>query len=61
MGKKALYEDLLSYLRFDLESCKQYARSVNGNIQITETSSFSKTGMSEWITYIKKRVDHFGK
>jgi hydrogenase nickel incorporation protein HypB len=53
--------DLLPYLRFDLESCKQYARSVNEHIQIIETSSFSQAGISEWITYIKERVDNPGK
>ena len=53
--------DLLPYLRFDLESCKQYARSVNEHIQIIETSSFSQAGISEWITYIKKRVYDLGK
>jgi len=53
--------DLLPYLRFDLESCKQYARSVNEHIQIIETSSFSQTGIPEWITYLKKRVYDLGK
>jgi len=49
--------DLLPHLRFDLESCKQYARSINERIHIIETSSFSKIGMSEWIGYIKKRAE----
>ena len=53
--------DLLPYLRFDLESCKQYARSVNEHIQIIETSSFSQTGIPEWITYLKKREYDLGK
>jgi len=53
--------DPLPYLRFDLESCKQYAQSVNEHIQIIETSSLSQAGISEWITYIKKGIYNLGK
>ena len=48
--------DLLPYLRFDLETCKRFARSVNERIQIIETSSYSQTGMSEWISYLRGKL-----
>ena len=48
--------DLLPHLKFDVFACKSYVRSVNHDIQIIETSSFSSSGLSEWIAYIKGNI-----
>jgi hydrogenase nickel incorporation protein HypB len=49
--------DLLPYLRFDLELCKEYARRVNPHIEILETSVFESKGLEDWLDVLRKRVE----
>lgn len=44
--------DLLPHLRFDKELCKKYARQINSRLEIIETCSYSKEGISAWIDYL---------
>lgn len=48
--------DLLPYLPFDLALSKQYAKQVNRNLQIIETSSINHTGLNNWINYLQTKV-----
>jgi len=48
--------DLLPHLRFDLESCVSYARSVKKDIRIIKTSCFSTDGLSEWVKYLESKL-----
>jgi len=48
--------DLLPYLRFDLEKCKSFARQVNPDLQIMETSSFTRQGLENWLDFLRRRV-----
>lgn len=50
--------DLLPYLDFDVEKCKEYAKRVNPNIEIIEVSATKGTGMNEWIGWLKNRFSH---
>lgn len=47
--------DLLPYLDFDVEKCKEYAKRVNPDIEIIEVSATKGTGMNEWIGWLKNR------
>lgn len=44
--------DLLPYLDFDVEKCKQYARRVSPDILIFEVSAKSGEGMDEWYRWL---------
>ena len=48
--------DLLTYLRFDLEQCKAFARQVNPQIKILELSCHSGEGMQEWYEWLSQGV-----
>jgi hydrogenase nickel incorporation protein HypB len=48
--------DLLPYLRFDLEQCKQFARQVNPKIRIIELSCHNGEGMEQWYDWLRERV-----
>lgn len=48
--------DLLPYLDFDLEQCKEYARQVNPEIRIFELSCKSEAGFSDWINWLKENI-----
>ena len=48
--------DLLPYLRFDIEKCKEFARQVNPQIRIIELSCHSGEGMSEWYDWLATGV-----
>lgn len=48
--------DLLPYLHFNLELCKEYAFQVNSSLQILETSSLTREGFQDWIKYLKNRL-----
>lgn len=50
--------DLLPYLDFDMEKCKEYARRVNPDIEIIEVSATKGTGMREWEEWL---AEHFDK
>ncbi|MCF6254171.1 MAG: hydrogenase nickel incorporation protein HypB [Thiomicrorhabdus sp.] len=44
--------DLLPYLDFDVDTCIQYARKVNPEIQIIQVSAKTGEGMDEWISWL---------
>ena len=44
--------DLLPYLDFDVEKCKEYARRVSPNITIFEVSARSGEGMDAWYQWL---------
>ncbi|HJV36035.1 MAG TPA: hydrogenase nickel incorporation protein HypB, partial [Geomonas sp.] len=48
--------DLLPYLDFDVEKCKEMARRVSPGITIFEVSSRTGQGMSEWYAWLKGGV-----
>lgn len=48
--------DLLPHLRFDLDLCKDYAKRVNPEIEILETSVFDESGLEDWFEALRKRV-----
>ena len=48
--------DLLPYLRFDMEKCKDFARRVNPNIRIFELSCESGEGMDAWYRWLAEGV-----
>jgi hydrogenase nickel incorporation protein HypB len=49
-------KDLLPHLNFDVEACKQFARSVNPRIKIFEISAQSGEGMEAWYQWIKDQA-----
>ncbi|PLX82241.1 MAG: hydrogenase accessory protein HypB [Desulfuromonas sp.] len=49
--------DLLPYLDFDLEQCKDFARKVNPGIQILELSCRSGKGMDAWYRWLKAGME----
>ena len=50
--------DLLPYLDFDLEGCKEMARRVSPDITIFELSSRTGEGMGAWYHWLKKGVEN---
>jgi hydrogenase nickel incorporation protein HypB len=48
--------DLLPYLRFDMEKCKDFARRVNPDIRIFELSCHSGEGMDAWYEWLAEGV-----
>ncbi len=50
--------DLLPYLRFDVEKCKQFARQVNPDIRIIELSCHNGVGMEEWYEWLRHGVQN---
>lgn len=49
--------DLLPYLDFDLEACKEMARRVSPGIRIFEVSSRSGAGMDAWYGWLKQGME----
>ncbi len=47
--------DLLPYLNFDVEKCKEYAKRVNPEIEIFEVSSTTGEGMESWINWLDNK------
>ena len=47
--------DLLPYVDFSVEKCKEYARRVNPNIEFIEVSATKGTGMDAWCDWLGKR------
>lgn len=45
--------DLLPYLRFDLEKCREFARRVNPRLEIIELSCQSGEGMERWYDWLR--------
>ena len=50
--------DLLPYVDFDVEKAKEYAMRVNHHLEFIELSAKTEEGMDEWISWIKKIIDH---
>jgi len=48
--------DLLPYLDFDIEKCKEYARRVSPGITIFEVSARSGAGMKEWYGWLESQL-----
>ncbi|MBJ6723757.1 hydrogenase nickel incorporation protein HypB [Geomesophilobacter sediminis] len=48
--------DLLPYLDFDVEKCKEMARRVSPGIQIFEVSSRTGAGMSQWYEWLDQGI-----
>lgn len=48
--------DLLPYLRFDLEKCREYARRVNPEIEIIELSCYSAEGLDKWYSWLRTQL-----
>ena len=44
--------DLLPYVDFDVEKCKEYAKQVNANLEFMELSAKTGDGMDTWIEWI---------
>ncbi len=44
--------DLLPYLRFDMEKCREFARQVHPGIEILELSCQSGEGMERWYEWL---------
>jgi len=44
--------DLLPYVDFDIEKCKQYARQVNPNIKFIEISTTKSDGLKNWTDWL---------
>ena len=48
--------DLLPYVDFDVEKCKEYARQVNPNIEFIELSATKGDGMDKWTNWLLSNV-----
>jgi hydrogenase nickel incorporation protein HypB len=48
--------DLLPYVKFNVEKCKEYARKVNPSLEIIELSCTSGEGMQQWYDWLKSKV-----
>lgn len=46
--------DLLPYVDFDIEKCKEYALQVNRNLEFIELSAKTEEGMDKWLDWIGK-------
>jgi len=47
--------DLLPYVQFDVEKCKQYALQVNHHLEFFELSATTGEGMDQWYNWLKQR------
>ncbi|MCF7804444.1 MAG: hydrogenase nickel incorporation protein HypB [Candidatus Marinimicrobia bacterium] len=45
--------DLLPYVDFDVEACKDYARQVNPDLTFFELSATTSEGMDAWLEWVK--------
>ncbi|MBC8478893.1 MAG: hydrogenase nickel incorporation protein HypB [FCB group bacterium] len=48
--------DLLPYVDFDVEKCKQYALEVNHHLKFFSLSATTGEGLQEWLDWIKGEV-----
>ena len=48
--------DLLPYVDFDVERCKQYALRVNHDLAFFEVSAQNGAGMNDWIDWLRRQV-----
>ena len=47
--------DLLPYVDFDVDQCKEYARRVNPKIQFIELSATRGKGLSDWVNWLQEK------
>lgn len=52
--------DLLPYVPFDVERCKDYARRVSHDLDFIELSAYTGEGMEQWYEWLKKRLQALG-
>lgn len=48
--------DLLSFCDFDVESAKDYARVINGQLEILEMSCRTRQGLDAWYDWLRRGV-----
>ncbi len=48
--------DLLPYVEFDLEKCKEYALQVNHHLEFFEVSATTGEGLDTWLDWLKDQV-----
>lgn len=48
--------DLLPYVNFDVEKCKEYAKRVNPDIEIIELSSTKDIGFQQWTDWLLQNL-----
>ena len=46
--------DLLPYVQFDVEKCKEYALQVNHKLEFFEVSATTGAGMDSWYEWLKE-------
>lgn len=49
--------DLLPYVNFSVERCKEYALQVNPHLQFLEVSATTGVGMDGWYAWLKQQVE----
>lgn len=49
--------DLLPYVDFDVERCKDFARQVNPNLEFFELSARTGEGMESWLNWLNHSVE----
>jgi len=47
--------DLLPYVPFDVDLCKEYARRVNHHLDFIELSAYTGEGMEQWYEWLRNR------
>ncbi len=50
--------DLLPYVDFDMEKCKEYALRVNHHLEFIELSAKTGEGLENWYNWLKKLVEN---
>ena len=50
--------DLLPYVDFDINKCKEYALQVNHHLSFFELSAKTGSGMDQWYDWLKDKVSH---
>jgi hydrogenase nickel incorporation protein HypB len=48
--------DLVPYVNFDLETCLDFARSVNPGVEILQVSATSGDGLDAWYDWIRTKI-----
>jgi len=48
--------DLLPYVDFDVQKCKEFARRVNPNLEFFEVSASKNEGLDLWYSWLRKHV-----
>ncbi len=48
--------DLLPYVPFSMDKCREYARQVNPNLQFIEVSCTNGDGLPAWYQWLKEKV-----